>query len=99
MGESEPAWDLYRTFLAVVHDGSFSAAARSLALAQPTVGRQIETLEAELGTSLFTRSPRGLIPTAAALERSPRRRLWPQPPLRCGGFHQETSRARPAPCG
>src|SRR5215472_5496584 len=65
---AEPGWDLYRTFLAVVRDGSFSAAARRLGLAQPTAGRHIEALEALLGASLFTRSPRGPVPTAAARE-------------------------------
>jgi len=67
MADSEPEWDLYRTFLAVVRDGSFSGAARRLGLAQPTTGRQIETLESKLGTKLFTRSRRGLVPTRAAL--------------------------------
>jgi DNA-binding transcriptional LysR family regulator len=67
MSRSEPAWDLYRTFLAVMRDGSFSAAARNLDLAQPTAGRHIEMLEAMLGTSLFRRSRRGLVPTRAAL--------------------------------
>jgi DNA-binding transcriptional LysR family regulator len=67
MDQTEPAWDLYRTFLAVVRGGSFSAAARDLGLAQPTAGRHVEALEATLGTSLFTRSRRGLIPTAVAL--------------------------------
>jgi DNA-binding transcriptional LysR family regulator len=67
MAKSEPDWDLFRTFLAVVNDGSFSGAARRLGLAQPTAGRQIEALEAALGARLFTRSRRGLVPTAAAL--------------------------------
>jgi DNA-binding transcriptional LysR family regulator len=71
MGRAEPGWDLYRTFVAVAREGSLSAAARQLALTQPTVGRQIETLEALLGYGLFTRSPRGLIPTAAARELVP----------------------------
>jgi DNA-binding transcriptional LysR family regulator len=67
MSRSEPAWDLYRTFLAVMRDGSFSAAARNLELTQPTAGRHIEMLETMLGTSLFRRSRRGLVPTRAAL--------------------------------
>ena len=36
------------------------------ALTQPTVGRHIDALEDALGVTLFTRSPRGLNPTAAA---------------------------------
>ena len=60
-------WDLYRYFLAVIECGSLSAAARRLLSTQPTVSRQISRLEAKLGTSLFTRSPEGLVPTEAAL--------------------------------
>ncbi|MEV4777741.1 LysR family transcriptional regulator [Burkholderia sp. LMU1-1-1.1] len=60
---SEPNWDLYRSFLAVMRDGSLSGAARALGLTQPTVGRHIESLEQALGLSLFTRSQAGLIAT------------------------------------
>jgi len=67
----EPGWELLRTFLEVVRDGSLSGAARRLALTQPTAGRHINALEAALGLSLFTRSPRGLNPTPAALELVP----------------------------
>lgn len=67
----EPGWELFRTFLEVVRDGSLSGAARRLALTQPTAGRHVDALEAALGLSLFTRSPRGLAPTAAALELVP----------------------------
>lgn len=64
---SEPGWELYRTFLEVARDGSLSGAARTLGLTQPTAGRHIDALESALGQSLFTRSPRGLIATPAAL--------------------------------
>jgi DNA-binding transcriptional LysR family regulator len=67
----EPSWDLYRSFLSVVGEGSLSGAARALALTQPTVGRHIEALEALLGVPLFTRSPQGLSPSAAALDLLP----------------------------
>lgn len=63
---SEPGWDLYRTFLEVARDGSLSGAARRLGLTQPTAGRHIDTLERALGVSLFLRSRRGLVATAAA---------------------------------
>jgi DNA-binding transcriptional LysR family regulator len=67
-----PDWDLYRAFLAVLEAGSLSGAARRLGLTQPTVGRQIETLERALaGAVLFTRSPGGLKPTEAALALRP----------------------------
>ncbi|HEY1385306.1 MAG TPA: LysR family transcriptional regulator [Dongiaceae bacterium] len=71
MTEREPGWDLYRTFLAVYRDGSLSVAARKLGLTQPTAGRQIAALESRLGSSLFTRSPRGLMPTEAARALAP----------------------------
>ena len=62
----EPDWTLTRSFLAVAESGSLSAAARRLGLSQPTLGRHIAEMEAALGLSLFTRQPRGLVPTEAA---------------------------------
>ena len=59
-------WTLTRSFLAVADSGSLSAAARRLGLSQPTLGRHIAEMEAALGLSLFTRQPRGLMPTEAA---------------------------------
>ncbi|OJY75503.1 MAG: LysR family transcriptional regulator [Rhizobium sp. 60-20] len=67
MSNSEPSWDFYRTFLAVLEHGSLSAAARELGLTQPTVGRHIDALEQSVGAELFTRSQQGLLPTDAAL--------------------------------
>ncbi len=62
----DPDWALYRTLLAVLDEGSLSAAARSLGLTQPTVARHVDALEAALGGDLFVRSPRGLDPTDLA---------------------------------
>jgi DNA-binding transcriptional LysR family regulator len=70
MNSSDPGWDLYRSFLAVLEEGSLSRAARTLGLTQPTLARHIEQLEAALGATLFTRSPRGLMATDAALKRA-----------------------------
>lgn len=67
----EPDWSLYRSFLAVVHEGSLSAAARALAVTQPTVARHIAALEDAVGFELFVRTQRGLSPTDAALELQP----------------------------
>ena len=53
-------------FAAVMEQGSLSAAARRLGVAQPTVRARIEALERALGTTLFTRSSQGLLPTAQA---------------------------------
>ncbi len=64
----EPGWDLHRSFLAVLRQGSLSAAARALGLTQPTIGRHIQALEQAFGFALFTRSQHGLAPTDAALE-------------------------------
>jgi DNA-binding transcriptional LysR family regulator len=68
---SDPSWDLYRTFLAVLRERSLSAAARSLGLAQPTIGRHIDALEQAVGFQLFTRSQHGLAPTESAEELRP----------------------------
>lgn len=63
---TEPSWDLYGAFLAVMQTGSLSGASRTLGVAQPTVRRQIEALEGALGVGLFTRAPNGLTPTDLA---------------------------------
>jgi len=61
------AWEWYRSFLGVLREGSLSGAARALDLTQPTVGRHVAALEAQVGQSLFVRTPAGLLPTEAAL--------------------------------
>ena len=60
-------WSLVRSFLAVLEHGSLLAAARQLQTSQPTVGRHVAQLEAQLGVVLFDRTGRGLIPTQSAL--------------------------------
>jgi DNA-binding transcriptional LysR family regulator len=52
-------WDDLRYFLAVARGGSLSAAARALAVAQPTVGRRINAFEGRLGARLFAATPAG----------------------------------------
>lgn len=49
--------------LAVADLGTVNKAAGALRLSQPSVTRQIKLLEAELGTTLFDRTPRGMTPT------------------------------------
>jgi DNA-binding transcriptional LysR family regulator len=71
MNATDPGWDLYRTFLTVLREGSLSGAARSLGLTQPTIGRHIDALEQAVGFQLFTRSQHGLAPTEAAAELRP----------------------------
>lgn len=53
-------WSLVQAFLAVAEQGSLSAAARSLGASQPTVGRQIRSMEEQLGAELFRRHGQGL---------------------------------------
>ena len=61
--------DLYRVFVQVAREGSFSAAARSLYLSQPAVSQAILHLERQLKATLFLRSVRGvtLTPEGALL--------------------------------
>ncbi|MBZ0127777.1 MAG: LysR family transcriptional regulator [Rhodobacteraceae bacterium] len=61
-------WNRARAFLVTAEEGSLSAAARALKLAQPTLGRQVAALEAELGVVLFERFGRGLQLTPAGHE-------------------------------
>ena len=61
-------WNRARAFLVTAEEGSLSAAARALGMAQPTLGRQVSALEAELGVALFERTGRGLALTPSGLE-------------------------------
>ena len=71
MADTEPNWEWYRSFVAVLETGSLSAAGRAMGMTQPTVGRHIDSLEAALELKLFTRSFDGFAPTDAALELKP----------------------------
>jgi DNA-binding transcriptional LysR family regulator len=64
--QGDIGWELYRSYLSVMKEGSLSGAARAMGIAQPTVGRHIAALEKSLGVALFTRSQLGLLPTEAA---------------------------------
>jgi DNA-binding transcriptional LysR family regulator len=69
-GAFDPAtldWNLLRALGAVLDQGSFTRAAARLGTSQPTLSRQIATLETQLGTPLFERGARRLQPTPAAL--------------------------------
>ena len=61
-------WNRLRAFLVTAEEGSLSAAARALGLAQPTLGRQVAALEEELGVALFERVGRSLSLTRSGLE-------------------------------
>ncbi|WP_291361521.1 LysR family transcriptional regulator [Devosia sp.] len=61
-------WNRARAFLVTAEEGSLSAAARALGMTQPTLGRQVDALEEELGVVLFERAGRGLVLTPSGLE-------------------------------
>jgi DNA-binding transcriptional LysR family regulator len=61
-------WDDLRFFLALTRHGSLSAAAKSLHVAQSTVGRRLSSLEASLGARLLNRTPEGYVATLAGEE-------------------------------
>lgn len=67
MLQNQLSLDLILSFQAVMDTGSLTGAAKQLALAQPTVRRQIEQLEEQIGTPLFTRASNGLTPNDMAL--------------------------------
>ncbi|MGR3503411.1 LysR substrate-binding domain-containing protein [Pseudaestuariivita sp.] len=56
-------------FVAVAEEGGFGAAAAALNVSQPSLSKQLATMEAELGIALFERTSRRvmLTPTGAAL--------------------------------
>jgi DNA-binding transcriptional LysR family regulator len=57
--------ELARTFLTLVAAGSFSAAAERLHVSQSTVSARIQSLEGQLGISLFVRHKAGAVLTVA----------------------------------
>ena len=61
-------WNRARAFLVTAEEGSLSAAARALGMAQPTLGRQVDALEEELGVILFERVGRGFTLTPSGLD-------------------------------
>jgi DNA-binding transcriptional LysR family regulator len=68
MNRSNFNWALIQSFLAALEHGSLMGAARATGVSQPTLGRHIVELEAQLQLALFERTGRGLQPTAHALE-------------------------------
>ncbi len=53
-------WRSWHLFMAVAECGSLSQAAEQLGSSQPTLSRQLLTLESQLGNKLFDRSTQGL---------------------------------------
>lgn len=56
-------WSDLRLFLAIAREGTLVAAARTLALTQPTMGRRLRALEEAVGHPLFQRTRAGLVLT------------------------------------
>lgn len=71
-------WNLVQSFLETADQGSLSAAARRLGLSQPTVGRHVADLEAQLGVRLFDRTAGGLRITEVGLTLAERARAMRQ---------------------
>ncbi len=67
MPQNDFNWALVKSFIAVLDAGSLLGAARNCGAQQPTLSRHIAELEAQLGTPLFERTGRGVVPTVAAL--------------------------------
>lgn len=61
-------WNQARAFLATAEEGSLSAAARLLGQRQPTLSRQVASLEEDLGVMLFERIGRRLMLTEPGVE-------------------------------
>ncbi|KEP68574.1 LysR family transcriptional regulator [Thioclava dalianensis] len=59
-------WDDLRIYLALMREGTLSAAARSLGLGVATISRRVERMEAALGVPLFLRHQSGYLPTDQA---------------------------------
>ena len=57
--------DQLRTLVSITDLGTFSAAAKALHLAQPTVSLHVSELESRLGATLLVRGSRSVVPTAA----------------------------------
>jgi DNA-binding transcriptional LysR family regulator len=57
-----------RYFAAVFQERNLTSAARRCFISQPSVSLAITNLEAELGTTLFIRHKKGVVPTASAEE-------------------------------
>ncbi|SBS34736.1 HTH-type transcriptional activator CmpR [Marinomonas aquimarina] len=58
-------WNSLKYFWVAAQQGSFSQAAKHLGVSQPTLSRQIQTLELALNVTLFERSSSGLYLTEA----------------------------------
>jgi DNA-binding transcriptional LysR family regulator len=63
--------NLLVVFDALIAEGHATRAAERIGLTQPAVSHALNRLRALFGDPLFVRSPRGMVPTSAALEAAP----------------------------
>jgi DNA-binding transcriptional LysR family regulator len=68
MAERTFEWSDLRIFLAIAREGTLGAAARKLGVSQPTMGRRLRALEADVGETLFQRTGEGLVLTEEGTE-------------------------------
>ena len=64
-------WTLMRSFLAVVREGSLSAAARRYDVSVPAVTKMVSALERELGVKLDEQQPGAGQPAQPAAKKRP----------------------------
>jgi DNA-binding transcriptional LysR family regulator len=62
-GDDRMEWSDIKIFLAIARAGTLGAAARTLGLTQPTMGRRLKALEAAVGQTLFQRTTEGFVLT------------------------------------
>ena len=74
-------WEWYRTFLAVMKEGSLSGAARMLAITQPTAGRHVAALESALGLVLLHALRRACSPRMQPSRCKVMRKQWKTRPV------------------
>ena len=65
IGSDPRVYELVRSFLVVLEEGSLNRAALRLHLAQSSLTRQMQALEHEIGGALLERTAIGMAPTAA----------------------------------
>jgi DNA-binding transcriptional LysR family regulator len=61
-------WNQLKAFLETADTGSLSAAARKVALTQPTLSRQVAAIEQRLGVTLFERVGKAMVLTPTGLD-------------------------------
>lgn len=72
---ARPSLRQLQYFVAVADHGAFGLAARALAVSQPSLSKQLATMEGELGVTLFERTSRRVKLTSAGQTLLPRARV------------------------